>query len=186
MILSFSMLWCLIFNTSFFAKCQLYSYTQLCEGRAHCMLCVQFCLTLYGQVRSEKWLRGRVQCSSDCGLSLAAWKRGCGHDILKMYYGELEKYWPLLARILMFCSETTCWPISYCLGFFTSWKREYVPLLITSEILAAFQTGIPSNQRFKRYRRFRAGVSAMSDMTNHGWFLQQLRDASGISALILS
>lgn len=70
--------------------------------------------------------------------------------------------------------------------FFTSWKTECVPLLITSEILAAFQTGIPSNQRFKRYRRFRAGVSATSDMTNHGWLLQQLRDASRISALILS
>lgn len=70
--------------------------------------------------------------------------------------------------------------------FFTSWKREYVSLLINSETLAAFQAGIPSNWRFKRCRCVRADVSATSDMTNHGWLLQQLRDATGISELTLS
>lgn len=72
------------------------------------------------------------------------------------------------------------------LRFFTLWKREYVSLLITSEAPAAFQAGVPSNWRFKRYRCFRADASATSDMTHHGWLLQQLRDASGVLGLILS
>lgn len=77
-------------------------------------------------------------------------------------------------------------PYQFLLRFFTLWKREYVSLLITPETPAAFQAGIPSNWRFESYRCFRAGASATSDMTHHGWLLQQLRDATGVLELILS